>query len=135
MNALKIFFAKYWHALLALLLLIVVLYLVYRAGKKTGAVPTIVSDTGTGPTQADMDKSNSLAQRLKDDLAGWNYAGHDDSIYNELIQSSNVVFALTLGKYKQLTGTGLIADINSDSFYGWDVIDNIIAKANQLNLT
>jgi hypothetical protein len=99
-----------------------------------GAV-LFLSDTGTGPTQADMDKSNSLAQRLKDDLAGWNYAGHDDSIYNELIQSSNVVFALTLGKYKQLTGTGLIADINSDSFYGWDVIDNIIAKANQLNLT
>lgn len=133
MNKVTAFFTNNWHSLLAVLLLLVVLYLVYRAGKKDALTPTILSDTGSGVTQADMDKANALAQRLKDDLAGVNF-GHDDTIYNELIQASNVVFALTLGKYKQLTGTSLIADLNSDYFYGWDVIDNIIAKANNLNL-
>jgi hypothetical protein len=134
MNKITAFFTKNWHTLAAVVVLAIVVYLIYAAGKKANQQPNIISDTGTGPTQADIDKSNALAQRLKDDLSGINF-GHDDTIYNELIQSSNVVFALTLSKYKALTGASLIADINSDYFYGWDVIDNIIAKANQLNLT
>lgn len=134
MTAIKAFFSRHWHTLLAVVVLAIAVYLVYRAGKKSNTSPTIISDTGTQPTQADIDKSNALAQRLKDDLSGVSF-DHDDSIYNELIQSSNVVFALTLAKYKALTGTSLLADINSDYFYGWDVVSNIIAKANQLNLT
>lgn len=134
MNAIKAFLARYWHTLIAVVVLAIAVYMVYRAGKKSNTPPTIISDTGTQPTQADIDKSNALAQRLKDDLDGVSF-DHDDSIYNELIQSSNVVFALTLAKYKALTGTSLIADLNADYFYGWDVTENITAKANQLNLT
>jgi hypothetical protein len=132
MNKITAFFTKNWHTLAAVVVLAIVVYLIYRAGKN--ATPSIISDTGTGPTQADIDKSNALAQRLKDDIDGLNF-GHDDTIYNELIQSSNVVFALTLAKYKALTGASFIGDLNGEYFYGWDVIDNIIAKANQLNLT
>lgn len=132
MNKVTAFFKNNWGIILTVLLLVVVVYLIYAAGKKSGLSPQIISDTGA-VTQADKDKANALAERLKNDLSGVNF-GHDDTIYNELIQSSNVVFALTFAKYREITGNSLTADINSDYFYGWDVIENIIAKANQLNL-
>ena len=133
MQKVKAFFINNWHILAAVVLLVIVIYLIYRAGKKAGAGPTVISDTGA-ITQADRDKANSLAVRLKDDLGGLN-VGHDDAIYLELAQTSNTVFSLTFGAYRTLSGNSLTADINSDYWYGWDVIDVIINRATDLNLS
>jgi hypothetical protein len=131
MNQVKAFLGKYWHSLFALAVVALVIYLVYRAGKKS--TPVIVSDTGQ-LSQADIDKSTSLATRLKDDLSGLNF-GHDDTIYESLAQSSNTVFALTFATYRQLSGSSLAEDISGDVFYGWSVIPIIINRASDLNIT
>lgn len=129
------FFSKYWHVITGLVLLIIIIFIIYSYAKKAAATPSILSDTGGAqPSQADIDKANNIALRLQSDISGLNVFGHDDTIYMELAQSSNVVFALTLGKYKQLTGTSLISDINSETYGGWDVITVITNRANSLNL-
>jgi len=112
--------------------LLLVIYLIYRTGKKSGYTPTIISDSGS-ITQADRDKAAALAIRLKNDLAGIS-SGHDDTIYADLAAQSNTVFALTFSKYKAEAGTYLTDDINDDYFWGWDVIDVILDRAKNLTL-
>jgi len=132
MQAAEILKNKYVKFAAVALLVIAVIYAIYYYGKKAAGV-TITSDTGTGPTAEDYAKADSLAQRLKDDLAGLNF-GHDDSIYEALAASSNVVFALTFVRYKALTNNSLLSDINSDFFYGWSVIDILNQRATALNI-
>ena len=139
------FLQKYWKQILATVIVITVLVLAYVFGRKSGSNNvTVVDDSGNvvQVSAADIQTATALAMKLKDDIYGWNAFGHDDAIYKELAQQSNTVFALVFTKYKELAGSGLIADINGE-YYGtnmsqwgeWEVLSIIKNRATQLGLS
>lgn len=146
MNQVKAFLAKYWHTILALIIVAVVLYMVYRAGKKTGANVTVTDDTGNilNPTAEQTATANTIATRIHDDLNsgtvfGYNFfgtIGRDSEAYEILAQSSDSMFSYIYNRYRALFTTSLIADIKAESSISdATVVELILSRANRLQLT
>lgn len=146
MNQVKMFLGKYWHTLLALVIVAIVLYLVYRAGKKTGGNVTITDDLGNilNPTAEQTASANSIATRIHDDLNSgtlfgynvWGTLGRDTEAYNALATASDTMFSYIYNRYRALFSSSLIADIKAESsIEGATTVNLILDKANRLQLT
>lgn len=152
MDKLKALFVNYWPALLSVLLLAVVVYIIYRAGKKDGTGNyTVVDDQGNivNPTPVQNQTAESIATRIHTDLNsgvffGYNVlgsVGRDDEAYAILANMSDSLFALTADAYHRLYVTSLVADIKAETSLPTGGIgtsstpkDQILAKAARLNI-
>lgn len=128
-----------WKWLVGVLVFILVAVAIWYWWKKKNENTVQVVDDSGNPVQIsaeDTGKANLLAAQLKADIEGWNYGGHDDAIYQDLLAQSNTVFALTLAKYKELTGSYLTVDMKNEYYGvgGWDIVDVIITRATDLNI-
>lgn len=146
MNKVNELLGKYWHTLLALGVLALVIYLIYYYGKKAGSGnPVVVSDQGTilNPTQAQTDLANSIATRIHDDLNSGLFGldpfgtlGRDAAAYDAFAAMSDTMFAYTYARYRALFGSSIIGDIKAESSISGATTVNLIEdKANRLNLS
>lgn len=126
MNKVKQFFVNNWPALLSVLALLVVVYLIYYAGKKTGTGnTTVVDDQGNivAPTAAQTAQAENIATRIRTDLNSgtffgynvWGNVGRDTAAYAEFANMSDSLFAFTAQTYRTKYGTSIIADIRDES--------------------
>lgn len=152
MNKLKVFLANNWHTLLAVIALVVVVYLIYRSGKKAGSGNyTVIDDQGhiTAPTAEQTQIALSIATRIHDDLSsgyafGFNFfssIGRDTDAYTIFAGMSDAMFAYTAQVYHDHFGTSIISDIKDESSLATGGIgssqspkDLILEKANRLNI-
>ena len=138
MNA---FWKKYGVWIVAVVIVIIILVIVYYVGKGKGTTKlTIKDDTNLNapPTDEEKQKAKQLAASIKDDIYGINIWGHDEAIYMDLIQQSNVVFGLTWAEYKNLTGNTITKDLNGEYqglFGEWDILKAIKQRAADLKLS
>jgi len=114
---------------LSLTLIIVILIIVYKAGKKKDPSQTeIDTDTyGTPLTEERKQFVISLSDSLYKDMNGLNTFGHEDGIYealsllsdSELVAVSNVFNA----KYEQDSGETFLQWLRNETF-SWDSFTN-----------
>jgi len=142
MNKVKEFLSKYWHTLLAVVALLVVIYLIYWAGKKAGSGnPVVTDDQGNivNPTPEQTATANTLATRIHEDLDGYDFfgtLGRDVDAYTLFSGLSDTMFTYVYQRYKAMFGSSIIADIREESsISGATIVDLIIDRANRLNLT
>lgn len=152
MQAIKTFFANNWTSLLAVLLLLVVVYLIYKAGQKKGSGNyTVIDDQGTvvAPTAAQTQLAETVATRIHNDInSGWvggfnllGSIGRDDEAYIQFANMSDTMFAYTATTYARLFTRSIITDIRDESSLPTGGIgssttpkDQILAKAERLNI-
>lgn len=139
------FLGKYWHTLLAVVALLVVIYLIYRAGKNAGSGNTVVVDDSgniVNPTAAQTEQANTIATRIHTDLNGGPFGydpfgtlGRDAEAYDVFAAMSDTMFRLVYQRYKDTFGSSIIADIRAESsISGATTVNLILDKANRLNL-
>lgn len=152
MNGIKTFFSTNWQTLLAVLLLVLVVYLIYRSGKTAGTNNVSVVDDQGNPvnaTPAQQAEAAQIAKRIYDDLnsgaiAGYNFfssLGRDTEAYELFANMSDTMFAFTAQFYRAVYNSSIIEDIRNESSLATGGIgssqspkDIILAKAQRLNL-
>lgn len=156
MNGIKAFFANNWHSLLAVGILALVVYVIYRSGKKAGSGNyQVINDQGNivTPTAEQQQTALNVATRIHDDLNSGSFFGlnffsgtefglnnvtRDLSAYQEFATMGDALFAYTAQVYKHNYGTSIFADITAEN----SLSDGegtpkylILKKANTLNLS
>ena len=153
MQKIQNFLSKHGLIIFAILALLIVLYLIYAAGKKAGSGnPVVVDDNGAivSPSPEQKAQATAIATRIHNDLdsgllAGYNFFSafsRDTEAYTILSTMSDSMFAFTVTTYHTLFNTSLLADITAESSLATGGVgssqspkDIILLKATRLNLS